>query len=116
MNDERRLYHVTPAHNRVSIGKIGLDPKLSLGKRQVVWLVEAPALLWALSHCSARHAVPFDHLMVVIAHVNLSRVKRTKWQGVYTADFRVIAQAFESAAEYLFDYEEKNRYPHANED
>lgn len=85
------LYHVSPEVNTASIQKLGVDPFHSKGKKKVSWWVEWEALLWAISHVSARHQVSVDKIRVwAVSEEQLGDFARTAWIGVYTLDSMVL--------------------------
>lgn len=78
-----KLFHITLADNLESINKMGIMPELSTGKHKRSWFVDREAVLWGLSHISARHRVTVARLVVCEAHIPSNFY--TKWitPGVY---------------------------------
>lgn len=100
------LYHVSPASNRASILRSGIDPIYSTGARQLVWLVDGSKLMWAVAHCSARHGVSTDKLDIWTVPFP-RRTGKTAWRGVFTTPCRNVTQKFEPASEYIERAREK---------
>jgi hypothetical protein len=51
------LYHVSPAVNRESIKRTGVDPGMSRGARAESWYVMGESVCWAILHVRKRHGV-----------------------------------------------------------
>lgn len=85
------LYHVTPSENNELIGRQGIDPTRSQGKRKVSWWVDIDRLGWAIAHCSARHHTAVDELSIwTMDESEVGSVKRTRLPGVYVNDARTV--------------------------
>lgn len=96
-----KLYHVTPLANLKPILHSYVSPKKSLGKRQVIWLVDYERIPWALSHVSFKHRVSVDDLVVLDVDTVESHVKRSKWPGVFTADCPAIVNGWNTAGRWF---------------
>jgi hypothetical protein len=110
-----RLHHVTPYVNLASIVEKDLLPSFARGKRKVVWLCALRNLMWAVSHTSVNHAVSADLLSVVDVEVDFDRLKMTRWQGIYTAEFPVEVVTIWTAADAINRYAISERLPKLGE-
>lgn len=95
------LYHISPASNRDSISRLGIDPVFSKGKLDVCWFVDQSKLVWAVAHCSARHSVSVDKLDVWVVETPLKRQRKTAWRGVFNTPCRTIAARHVPAVTFL---------------
>lgn len=80
---DRVLYHVTPNHNIGSIYESGLNPLYSTGMIKAVWMVTKRNILWAIAHCSARHSVSADDLVVFTVPADGYTIVRFPTTGLY---------------------------------
>ena len=76
-NGSVMLYHVTPGFNLGSIELCGIDPTLATGRMAASWYVSKGGIIWALAHCSARHKVAVNDLIVCTVMLPRLEVKRT---------------------------------------
>lgn len=96
-----KLYHVSPAKNRANILSFRLDPIFSLGKQQVIWLVDETKLLWAIVHCSARHHTSADKLDIWLCPEVIHKLQKTPWKGVYKTPCAVRPVDWETVTNYV---------------
>lgn len=100
--DHQMLYHVTPAKNAGSIAVTGIEPALATGKQQLSWFVDRSRLVWAIAHCSARHHISVDQLVVFEMPANYVRnLRRTAWRGVYSTPCHSRPINYRKASEYV---------------
>lgn len=98
------LYHVSPARNRASIARSGIEPLFSQGKAQACWYVSPDRLEWALAHCSARHKVDVTQLDVYsVKTVKLGLVRANRYSGVFSSPCRAVPFARVSAVSLIGD-------------
>jgi hypothetical protein len=83
----RLFFHVTHRKNRTSIALYGVDPGFTLGRQRIMWWCTGPALAWAKEHVCKRHGWSPEDLTVYVVSLPRAFFRRTRWRGVYTADF-----------------------------
>ena len=76
------LYHSTLKSNLESIRKHGLDPVLSKGVDQVIWLHTQSRIQWASRHLRKRHKCDLDDIVVLMVNIPRSRLQR-RWRGIW---------------------------------
>lgn len=82
-------FHVTLAKNADSIYRNGIDPVFSQGKRQLSWFVTRDRLPWAIAHCSARHNVTVNELIIFpVPSLRLRQVKKSRYAGIVATPCR----------------------------
>jgi hypothetical protein len=64
----RRLYHVTPVHNLISIHERGVDPEFSKSHPERVYFVEYRCLHWAIPFIAKKHDCQIENLVIFKAH------------------------------------------------
>jgi hypothetical protein len=64
----RRLYHVTPVHNLISIHERGVDPEFSKSHPERIYFVEYRCLHWAIPFIAKKHGCSVEELIVFKAH------------------------------------------------
>lgn len=70
------LRHTTTTRKISSIMTIGLQPGMSIGKIQGVWLHDPGSTSHLQDHCSTKHGVHTDDLITLVVSVPLSWLKR----------------------------------------
>jgi hypothetical protein len=82
-------FHVTLKANVDSIYQHGIDRVFSQGKKQLSWFVTHDRLPWAIAHCSARHNVTVNELVIFpVPSLRLKNVKRFRYPGIVATPCR----------------------------
>jgi hypothetical protein len=85
----RRLYHVSPKRNRISVHALGVNPAFSRGKRKATWWVTEDKLAWAIDHVCTRDNLTPDDLTIYTAGVHHMRTKGCYMPGVFYVPYVV---------------------------
>jgi len=97
------VYHVTPRANEAAIMKRGIDPVFSRGKQQLSWFVAPNRIAWAIAHCSARHHIPVDQLVVFpVPFTRLKNWRKFRYDGIFATPCRTTVD-ISAPAEVLLD-------------
>jgi len=79
----RTLYHVSPRGNADSILVHGLLTRCSRSAQPVIWVGTLHSIKPHLKALSTRHSVPEGQFVVYTVEVRRSRLRRTKWRGLW---------------------------------
>lgn len=91
-------FHVTLAKNADSIYRSGIDPIFSQGKQKLSWFVTHDRLPWAIAHCSARHNVTVNELIIFpVPSLRLKRVRRFRYPGIVATPCRTVVDIHTAA-------------------
>src|SRR5512136_831103 len=105
-NITNKIYHVTHVRNSDSIMRVGIDPKLSTGARDITWWSAYHALPSAISHVASRHGWLMDELIIFEVCTREYAYTRTRWSGIYTIAVPVRAVPFSTVKTYLMQYDD----------
>jgi hypothetical protein len=95
----RRLYHVTPVHNLISIHERGVDPEFSKSHPERIYFVEYRCLHWAIPFIAKKHGCSVEELIVFKAHG--SKGCKSLGAGKWYASRPKSAQFFDVATNHV---------------
>ncbi len=107
-NGSVMAYHVTPMENLFGIQRKGIDPSCSKGKMRASWYVSKKGVLWAIAHCSNRHSIPVDQLVVCVAMLPRNAIKRSAFPQMFYVLDRYEAENISPAIHFVSAGEGEN--------